>query len=140
MEKIFSESARKEGQEILIHIITRCEDIVKGRRDLSDVNEFLQIATINMDKGKTFYPHKHIWKDAAKTAIAQESWIVIKGRVRVMLYDLDDKIIKEDILMPGDASITFYGGHNYESLEEDTLVYECKSSRYEGVEKDKIAI
>ncbi len=136
MEKIYS----KIDKNKLLHIITRFNDISIGRRDLSDPVEFLQIATINMEKGKTFFPHKHIWSDTRPTKIPQESWIVIKGSVKVTLYDTNDKIIKEDILMPGDASITFYGGHNYESLEENTIVYEVKTGPYLGLELDKVKI
>jgi hypothetical protein len=136
MEKIYSLVEKDK----LLHIITRLKDITFGRRDLSDPGEFLQIATINMELGKTFNAHKHIWKNAKSTCIAQESWIVISGSVKVILYDVNDKIIKEDTLMPGDASITFYGGHNYIALEENTIVYEVKSSRYEGIEKDKVKI
>ena len=142
MEKIYSKSAEKVGQKILIHIINRLDDIVKGRRDLSHTDEFLQIATLNLEKGKTFYPHKHLHNlnEFESTRIAQESWIVIKGRIRVILYDLDDEIIKDEILMPGDASITFYGGHNYECLEEGSIVYEVKTGPYLGVEFDKVKI
>lgn len=136
MEKIYS----KIDKNKLLHIITRFNDISIGRRDLSDPVEFLQIATINMEKGKTFFPHKHIWSDTRPTKIPQESWIVIKGSVKVTLYDTNDKIIKEDILMPGDASITFYGGHNYKSLEENTIVYEVKTGPYLGLELDKVKI
>lgn len=41
------------------------------------------------------------------------------------------------MLKPGDCSITLYGGHNYVSLEEHTLVYEYKTGPYLGQEKDK---
>lgn len=140
MEKIYS----KVRPEVLLHVITRKEEIKKShqfyRRDLCENKEFLQIATISMPLGKTFYPHKHIVKKGQDAIIAQESWIVIEGKIKVILYDINDQIIKEDILMPGDASITFYGGHNYECLQENSLVYEVKSSPYEGVEKDKIKI
>jgi hypothetical protein len=74
------------------------------------------------------------------TNMAQESWVVIKGRVKCILYDLDDSVIAEPILSPGDCSITLKGGHNYESLEEDTLVYEYKTGPYYGQQFDKTFI
>ena len=90
-----------------------------------------------MDEGRTFRPHKHISKEGPEKVIAQESWVVIKGRVKVFFYDLDDTIIQEEILEAGDFSMTFRGGHNYEALEDDTQVYEYKTGPYLGVEKDK---
>ena len=41
--------------------------------------------------------------------MAQESWVIRK--VKVFHYDLDDQIISESILYPGDCTITYRGGH-----------------------------
>jgi len=43
-------------------------------------------------------------------------------------------------LRPGDASFTLYGGHTYEILEDDTIVYEYKTGPYEGQKLDKTFI
>lgn len=136
MEKIYS----KIEPEKLLHIIHRLDDIKNVRTDLSDTKEPLQIATLNLNKGKTFYPHKHITKKGPDFTIAQESWIVLKGRIKCILYDTDDTIISEPILEAGDSSVTFYGGHNYECLEDDSRVIEVKTGPYEGVELDKVKI
>jgi cupin fold WbuC family metalloprotein len=90
-----------------------------------------------MQKDKTFKPHKHIFKQGEKEVIAQESWVVIQGSVKVILYDLDDQIIAEEIINKGDCSITFEGGHNYYILEDDTVVYEYKTGPYKGQLLDK---
>jgi len=63
--------------------------------------------------------------------------VIISGKVKAILYDLDDTIISEPVLDTGDVSITLYGGHTYEILEDDTLVYEYKTGPYLGPEKDK---
>jgi hypothetical protein len=94
-----------------------------------------------MYKGQTFKPHKHIWKEQSRDKIiAQESWIVVKGRVKCFFYDLDDTLLVTSIIGHGDCSMTFEGGHTYEILEEDTIVYEYKTGPYEGQEMDKIFI
>jgi cupin fold WbuC family metalloprotein len=90
-----------------------------------------------MENGKTFPPHKHIWKERTRNVIAQESWIVIQGKVKCHFYDLDDTIITEPILEPGDASFTLEGAHTYTILQDNTLVYEYKTGPYEGQELDK---
>ena len=133
MEKVYS----KVEPNKLLHIINRLEEI-EGRCDVVPQENFIQCATMKMDKGKTFLPHKHITKDRHyPNQIAQESWIVIKGSVKCKFYDLDDSLIAEPILGPGDASFTLYGGHTYEILEEDTIVYEYKTGPYEGQKLDK---
>ena len=136
MEKIYS----KTNPEVLLHIIVRKQDLLPGRTEVVPENNFIQCALLNMPNGKTFPPHKHIWKDRTRNVIAQESWIVIQGSVRCILYDLNDQIITTPILYPGDASFTLQGGHTYEILEDNTLVYEYKTGPYEGQQLDKTFI
>lgn len=131
MEKIYS----KLDPKILLHLINRFSDI-EGRTDVAPVEEFLQLATLKMRKDQTFKPHKHI-NVTKETNIAQESWVVIRGSVRCIFYDLDDTVIADPILYPGDCSMTFRGGHNYLILEDDTIVYEYKTGPYLGQEFDK---
>lgn len=121
----------------LLHVVVRKEDLKPGRKDIISEENFIQCSHLNMEKGKTFKPHKHIVKNRTRDVIAQESWIVIQGSVKCIFYDLDDTILVEPILYPGDASFTLFGGHNYEILEDDTLVYEYKTGPYEGQALDK---
>lgn len=133
MEKIYS----KVETDKLLHVINRLDEI-NGRTEVIPEDNFIQCATLKMEKDKTFPPHKHITKDRHYTEqIAQESWVVIKGSVRCILFDIDDQIIATPILYSGDASFTLYGGHTYEILEEDTIVYEYKTGPYEGQSLDK---
>lgn len=132
MEKFYSKIDGK-----LLHIVNRFDQIDK-RTDIVPEDNFIQCATLKLKKGKTFPAHKHIKKDRHHPEqIAQESWIVIKGMVRCKLYDIDDKLLASPILKPGDASFTLYGGHTYEILEDNTIVYEYKTGPYEGHEYDK---
>ena len=124
----------------LLHIVVRKEDLKSGRKDIIPEEHFIQCSHLNMEKGKTFKPHKHIFKNRRRNVIAQESWIVIQGKVKCIFYDLDDTILVEPILEQGDASFTLEGGHNYEILENDTLVYEYKTGPYEGQALDKTFI
>jgi cupin fold WbuC family metalloprotein len=133
MEKIYSKI--ENGK--LLHVINRLDEIF-GRTEMVPENNFIQCATLRMENGKTFRPHKHITKDRHHTKqIAQESWVVIRGRVKCIFYDIDDTIIATPILEAGDASFTLYGGHTYEILEDNTIVYEYKTGPYEGQALDK---
>jgi hypothetical protein len=135
MEKIYS---KVDGR--LLHIINRLSEI-EGRNDVVPEDNFIQCATLKMEKGKTFPPHKHIEKERIyPKQIAQESWVVIKGKVKCNFYDINDELIAEPILYEGDASFTLYGGHTYEILEDDTIVYEYKTGPYEGQKLDKVFI
>ena len=133
MDKFYSKT--EEGR--LLHLVNRFDDI-KGRDDVIPPENFIQCATLKMEKGKTFKPHKHIKKERTyKEKIAQESWVVIKGSVRCIFYDLDDTVLGTPILKAGDASFTLEGGHTYEILEDNTIVYEYKTGPYEGQKLDK---
>lgn len=131
MEKIYS----KIQPGTLLHIVYRVEE-VNGRTNISPDEEFLQLASMKMQKGQTFKAHKHIIIEKVIN-MAQESWLVIKGSVKCILYDLDDTVIAETVLLPGDCSMTFRGGHNYLVLEDNTVVYEYKTGPYLGQEQDK---
>jgi len=132
MEFVYSEIEPK----VLLHIINRFDEIA-GRTNIIPSEEFIQLSSLKMENGKTFRPHKHIYKPGEDKVMAQESWVVIKGKVKVFMYDLDDKIIATPVLEPGDCSITLRGGHNYEILEENTIVYEYKTGPYKGQHLDK---
>ena len=126
-----------EKNKLLHKIVKKSLFDETSRFDVIEDDNFLQLAVLKMDEGKTFIPHKHIYKDFNDKTIAQESWVVIRGSVKVIYYDLDDSIIYEDVIKQGDCSITLFGGHNYEVLEDNTQVYEFKSGPYLGQKLDK---
>jgi len=138
MEIIYSKV--EEGK--ILHMIKRLSEIEEQeekRTDIVDAEQFIQCSGLKLQNGHTFKPHKHIYKQRThRSQIAQESWIVVKGSVKCIFYDLDDTIIAEPILYPGDASFTLAGGHNYLILEDDTIVYEYKTGPYEGQKFDKV--
>ena len=136
MEHIYS---KVEPGKIL-HTIVRKNHLTPGRKEVVSEDHFIQCAILNMEQGKTFKPHRHIWKERTRNVIAQESWIVVQGSVKCIFYDLDDTVIGTPILYPGDASFTLEGGHTYQILEDDTLVYEYKTGPYEGQALDKTFI
>jgi cupin fold WbuC family metalloprotein len=133
MIKIYSKTDIKK----LLHIVVKKDEMSPGREDIVPEDNFIQCSMLNLEKGKTFRPHRHIWKERTRDVIAQESWVVIQGSVKCIFYDLDDTILSEVILYPGDCSFTLEGGHNYLTLEDNTLVYEYKTGPYEGQELDK---
>ena len=136
MYKIYS----KIDKEVLCHLINRYNEITDTTNVAQD-HEFLQLATLRMNKGQTFKPHQHIWKTTTRPCIiAQESWVVIKGSVECSFYDIDGTFLEKQNIYAGDCSMTFEGGHIYLILEDDTVVYEYKTGPYTGQENDKVFI
>jgi hypothetical protein len=128
----------KKDKNKLLHIINKFDEISE-RTNVAPENQFLQLATLKLQKGKTFKPHQHIWKDRpTEKVIAQESWVIIQGSVKVFMYDIDGQLLDTEIINKGDCSMTVEGGHNYEILEDDTVVYEYKTGPYTGIENDKV--
>ena len=64
--------------------------------------------------------------------------MIFSGKVRIYLYDLDEKLLLTKILKTGDFSITFSGAHKMVSLTNNTRIYEFKTGPYEGQKKDLI--
>lgn len=122
----------------LLHIIHRLEEFKEGRTDIAPASQFIQVAALELYGGQTFVAHKHI-ENPRVVERAQESWCVVKGKIKAILYDLDSTILEEVELNAGDISVTFKGGHNYVALEP-SLVYEYKTPQYQGQEKDKVFI
>ena len=102
------------------------------------ISEWLRNRFINNHtKDNNFPSHKHFWKkNRQKKRIVQESWLVIKGLVKVTFFDVNDKVLTTTILKPGDLSVTFEGGHKIDILKNNTLIYEHKNGPYEGQKKD----
>lgn len=132
MKKIYS-AINKE----LLHILQRLEDI-GNRADLVPKNNFIQVSSMKTSKGEKFKPHYHLWRDSLyDQTIAQESWIVISGKLKVDYYDIDQSLICSEILNQGDCTITLNGGHSYEIVEDNTIVMEFKTGPYLGQQLDK---
>ena len=130
-------------KDLLLHIVCKLtpSEVKSDRINIVPDNNFLQCSYLVLPDKKTFVPHKHIKKERYyKDQIAQESWVVIKGQVKCILYDIDDKIIHVDVLNEGDSSFTLEGGHTYEILQDNTVVYEYKTGPYEGQKLDKVFI
>jgi hypothetical protein len=132
MEKFFSKVNLNE----LAHMIVRLSDF-SGRTNVVNEKEFLQVSTLQLSAGESFMPHIHLWKEiGGSTNVAQESWVVIKGKIECSFYDVDGQLLAVDFLNEGDCSISLYGGHSYRAMS-DAIVYEFKNGPYLGQEKDK---
>ena len=121
-----------------LHIVQRLDLVPlipaseQGRADLVDPNEGLQVAVINQDAGKKYAAHRHLPR-AREIPQTQESWVVVSGKVRVSIFDLDGKLLEKTVIGAGDCSITLRGGHGYEILKDNTIVFEFKLGSFSAV-------
>lgn len=135
MNRIYS---KVQPGKILL-AISRGSSVSEERTDLSPEEEYLQVSTKILPKGKTFRPHKHN-ELIRNTDLTQEAWVFLSGKVKATFWDLDDTVIYETQLTDGDIVVVFRGGHSFEVLEDNTILYEFKNGPYYGVEKDKTFI
>ena len=134
MIEIYSKNNKK-----LLHLVYSADEFAEGMTELVAPDNIIQCMFLKLPKGKIFKAHQHLWKPVTnKQTIAQESWVVLRGSARGYFYDIDGERITDILLNEGDITFTLEGGHHFEILEDDTMIYEFKTGPYEGVEKDKV--
>jgi cupin fold WbuC family metalloprotein len=133
MKNIYS----KSNKEYLLASIINKSTITDYRQDLSPEDEFIQVSARKFDKLITVAPHKHLKIDR-RSDITQETWIIIEGKVKAEIFDINDKLQNKEILSSGDCIVLFRGGHSLKVLEKNTIMYEIKNGPYFGKINDKI--
>jgi len=131
MKNIFS---RNSGE--VLATILRFNEINNSRSDVSKDNEIIQVCARNFNKKIKIKAHKHNQIER-KIFGTQEVWILLQGKIKFELFDLDDSLIYYGILDSGDSITLFRGGHSLEVIEENTIFYEIKNGPYLGIIKDK---
>ena len=97
MEKIFSQIDKSKLLHLIAHPVEK-----SGRGDIAPADQILQLASLRLDKGQKFRAHKHIWKKSPLSqVIAQESWVILQGKVKFFFYDIDDTLLGTSILEKG---------------------------------------
>jgi hypothetical protein len=131
MKKVYSKIYPKK----LLHVFVKPSDFKNNITELTGHSSFLQCLGLKLFKGKKFNAHKHKKiKRPSFTSITQESWCVIRGSAKVFFYDFDGTLLHTEKFKAGYASFTFEGGHSYEILSDNTLIYEYKNGPYLGVD------
>ena len=126
----------KKYPKMTCHVIDIGKWVNKERIDYSDEKEFMQVAKHSRPVGRDAPPHQHI-RNVRTIDITQEAWVIVQGKIKAKLYDIDGTLLYETIMEAGNCLITFYGGHGFEVLEDVTM-FEFKNGPYLGVEKDKV--
>lgn len=106
-----------------------------GRVDAADADEILQVSQLNLVQGKTILPHKHLLQ-VRTTHGTSEAWVVIAGTLTAQIFDLDNSLVTNTDLGPGDCMVLYRGGHNFTVTSPDAVVYEIKNGPYYGPAAD----
>ncbi len=113
-------------------------DLHNSRTDVIEPSQFMQLSIMSFSVGRVFPAHTHLPREKIFADFrAQESWVIMSGKVQVTYFDEDDAIIAKEILGAGDCSVTLFGGHAYEVIEGPAKIYEFKIGPYEGKDIDK---
>ncbi len=131
MNKIYSKS--EPGK--LLHVIVDTNEPFDNRLDVSEISQWLQVSVIKIPAGKKVNPHIHQPRQpnpAASPGITQECWVVVRGELKIRLFDLDQALLHQQALSPGNLLVTFYGGHSLECQSEGAVMIECKNGPYLG--------
>lgn len=93
-----------------------------------------QVAYMRRPGGYLISPHihKHVCREVHNT---QEVLFIKRGKVRVDLYDDEQKYLESRVLTAGDIILLAGGGHGFVMLEESEII-EVKQGPYAG-EGDK---
>jgi hypothetical protein len=125
----------RKNPERLLHAIVDPSRADKGRVDISPAEEWLQLSVIALDAGGSIRPHTHDVRPLTPQAsawVTQEAWFVVRGSIRIRLYDEDHGLLEETTLDAGRMLVTFHGGHSFFGAEEGTLLLECKNGPFTG--------
>ncbi len=106
----------------------RVRGFKNGVTSITEEHEPMQALAISKPAGSIIAPHKH---KAAKrvTNNLQECLIVIKGSIRVDLFDDGKKVVKSVNLSSGDFFITISGAHSIKFLQKSE-VFELKNGPF----------
>ena len=123
-------------KNLTIALIVRGNDWEKGLNFITSDHDFQQVGTWVYNKGKKIEPHTHLRceRTVEKT---QEIIYVRRGRVKVDFYGEQQQFLRSLELSSDDLAIFLNGGHGFEILEDDTMVFESKNGPYLGKDEDK---
>lgn len=112
----------------LVAIKATLTGVREGTHPLSSPDDALQLMTMKRAKGHIAKAHRHI-PAKRETKLLQECLIVIKGKIRIDLFDTKNRCFKKVVVKEGEAMIILDTAHEVHYVE-DTLAYELKNGPF----------
>lgn len=112
----------------LIAIVHKDSDFRDGKTFYTDNNKDFQFGTFKLEQGEIIENHIH---NLQKREInnTSEAIVVIKGSLKIMLFDNEKNFIDSVIINTNDAILLFEGGHGIEVIEGSKFI-EFKQGPY----------
>lgn len=107
-----------------------------GRTNVTKAHQILQLAVIGYRYKDQVNAHSHN-PLPRKTVGTSECWIIMKGKIKINLFDTDNTLVYSTHLYKGDMGIFYSGGHSLEVVSRKAQIYELKNGPYEGDVLDK---
>jgi len=128
----------KNGENIPYAIHIKSEELINDKTEWFTKDEYgIQVGGFNYNKEKEFNAHKHIFRERTYE-YTQETIVIIKGKLLAKIYNNNNELISCFNLEEGDIGIFLSGGHNFRTLEDNTVFYEIKNGPFTNVESDKV--
>lgn len=116
----------------LIAAVYRKNIPVEEIKFLTNDENLFQVGIHNRKIGISLSPHIHKIKKPIVINSIQEILYVVKGKIRVTLYNDEGKVIKRKILTNGDSILFISGGHGVDFIK-NSRIFEVKQGPYAGV-------
>ena len=112
----------------LIAIVHKDSDFRDGKTFYTDNNKDFQFGTFKLEQGEII---ENQIDNSQKREInkTSEAIVVIKGSLKIMLFDNEKNFIDAVIIDTNDAILLFEGGHGIEVIEESKFI-EFKQGPY----------
>jgi len=123
---------RVYSDQTLIAIIIRSEFNESGVSFFSPFEFSQQLGILIHPSGFEVKPHVHK-KISRDVQVTQEVLHLIRGKVEIVLYDEEQRLIRTCILNSGDTILLAFGGHGLRVLEPAKIV-EIKQGPYAGMD------
>ena len=123
---------RVYSDQTLIAIIIRSEFNESGVSFFSPFEFSQQLGILIHPSGFEVKPHVHK-KISRDVRVTQEVLHLIRGKVEIVLYDEEQRLIRTCILNSGDTILLAFGGHGLRVLEPAKIV-EIKQGPYAGMD------
>lgn len=122
------------GDEVYAILVSQKSE-KKGTTWIGEPYESLQGSIMKYGGGKGFRLHRHIL-NPRMIQRTQEAFVVISGKIAVIMHDKNFKPIGTLEASAGDAIFIYRGGHEVRIIK-DAVLYEIKAGAYTYVSDDK---
>lgn len=120
---------------VLLATVIFREHISDGIEFFSEPSHSQQLGQMTRPKGYEVERHAH-YINKREIFTVQEALFVKSGRIKVLLYGMDEKFVRDIELSTGDVIHLIAGGHGIEFIDDSTVV-ELKQGPYDDKQQKK---